>query len=167
LADTGSPVFFIQTRVGKRGKLFKIIKFRTMVKNAEKLKSRYNNLNEADGPVFKIKNDPRFTRIGKMLSKIGLDELPQFINVIEGDMSIVGPRPLPVSEAKKLTREQRIRELVKPGITSSWVTSGSHKMPFKRWMKLDADYVKDATILTDISIIYKTTQIIFRSILKL
>lgn len=138
-----------------------------MVTNADKIQNRFKNLNEADGPVFKIQNDPRFTKFGKILSKTGLDELPQLINVVKGEMSLVGPRPLPVSEAIKLTKQQKIRELVKPGITSGWVTGGSHQMPFEKWMKLDADYVQNATFTTDISIIYKTFWMITRSILKL
>lgn len=160
-------VFFVQKRVGKNEKVFKIIKFRTMAPNASKAQNHYRNLNEADGPVFKIHNDPRFTGFGKILSKTGLDELPQLVNVLKGEMSMVGPRPLPVNEAKKLTKQQRIREMVKPGITSSWVTGGSHRMSFKKWMELDADYVKNATLLTDISIIGKTFLMVARSILKL
>jgi lipopolysaccharide/colanic/teichoic acid biosynthesis glycosyltransferase len=160
-------IFFLQKRVGKNGKIFEVIKFRTMTKNAEKLKSKYKYLNEADGPVFKIQNDPRFTKVGKILSSTGLDELPQFINVLKGEMSIVGPRPLPVNEARRLTKKQKIRELVKPGITSSWVVEGSHKMSFKKWMELDADYVKNASLATDIYIIGKTFLMILRSILKL
>ena len=138
-----------------------------MAPNASKAQNHYRNLNEADGPVFKIHNDPRFTGFGKILSKTGLDELPQLVNVLKGEMSMVGPRPLPVNEAKKLTKQQRIREMVKPGITSSWVTGGSHRMSFKKWMELDADYVKNATLLTDISIIGKTFLMVARSILKL
>jgi len=160
-------IFFIQKRIGKDGKIFKIIKFRTMTANAEKVKNKLIKLNEADGPVFKIQNDPRFTSIGKILSGTGLDELPQFINVLKGEMSIVGPRPLPVGEAKKLNKKQKIRELVKPGITSSWVIEGSHKMSFKKWMELDASYVKNATFTTDIYIISKTFLMMLRSILKL
>lgn len=160
-------IFFIQKRIGKDGKIFKIIKFRTMTPDAEKVKNKFVKLNEADGPVFKIHNDPRFTKFGKILSRTGLDELPQFINVLKGEMSMVGPRPLPVNEAKRLTKKQKIRELVKPGITSSWVIEGSHQMSFKKWMDLDAYYVKNATFATDIYIISKTFLMILRSILKL
>lgn len=137
-----------------------------MVPNAERIKSRYKKLNEADGPVFKIRDDPRFTKFGKILSRTGLDELPQMINVIKGEMSVVGPRPLPVKEAKKLTKEQKIRELVKPGITSSWVTHGSHKLTFKKWMSLDKKYIEKATLVSDLSIIKDTVILIGNFILK-
>ncbi len=152
----GSSIFFFQYRVGKNGKVFRIVKFRTMIKNAEKLKNKYKRLNQADGPVFKIYDDPRFTKIGKILSKLGLDELPQLINVLKGEMSLVGPRPLPVDEAKKLTKEQKIREMVRPGITSTWVIEGSHRLSFKKWMQLDKEYVENATFLKDLKIIIKT-----------
>jgi lipopolysaccharide/colanic/teichoic acid biosynthesis glycosyltransferase len=161
------PVIFLQERVGKNGKVFKIIKFRTMIPNAERIQSRLKKINQADGPVFKIYNDPRFTEIGKFLSRTGLDELPQLINVLRGEMSIVGPRPLPVNEAKKLTRGQKIREFVRPGITSSWVTSGSHKLSFKKWMYLDKKYVENASLATDLSIIWNTIILIGGFILKL
>jgi lipopolysaccharide/colanic/teichoic acid biosynthesis glycosyltransferase len=127
-----------------------------MVPNASRIQSRLKNLNEADGPVFKIRNDPRFTRFGKILSRTGLDELPQMINVMKGEMSIVGPRPLPTDEANQLTAIQKVRELVKPGITSSWVIAGSHKLSFKEWMDLDRIYVEKASLTGDFSIILKT-----------
>ena len=136
LTSRGS-VFFIQKRIGKNGKVFKMIMFRTMKIGAEHLQKHYSHLNEASWPVFKIRNDPRFAGIGKFLSKTGLDETPQLINVIKGEMSLVGPRPLPIKEAKKLTKIQKVRELIKPGITSSWVVEGSHSMKFVKWMKLD------------------------------
>lgn len=161
---SGIPIFFLQRRIGRNGKIFKIIKFRTMVKHALQMQKRYKKLNEADGPVFKIMKDPRFTKIGYILSRTGLDELPQFINVLKGEMSIVGPRPLPVSEASKLSKTYKIRELVKPGITSTWVTNGSHNLAFKKWMSLDIDYVKNASFLFDLEIIYETFYITLRSI---
>ncbi len=161
------PVFYMQERIGKNGRKFKIIKFRTMLVDAEKLQSKYKKLNEANGPVFKIRNDPRLTKFGKFLYNTGLDELPQLINVLKGEMSLVGPRPLPTYEAKKLTRSQKIRELVKPGITSSWVIKGSHNLSFKEWMRLDKEYVIKATLLTDISIILKTSIQIIKSILSI
>jgi lipopolysaccharide/colanic/teichoic acid biosynthesis glycosyltransferase len=163
---TGMPIFFLQKRVGKNGKVFKIIKFRTMVVDAEKLQEKYAKLNESDGPVFKIVNDPRFTRVGYLLSRVGLDELPQFINVFKGDMSIVGPRPLPIIEAKKLSRDQKIREYIKPGVTSTWVTYGSHKLSFKKWMILDKEYIKNSNIILDLKIIYKTFYLVFTSLLQ-
>ncbi len=156
------PVFFIQKRAGKEGKPFGIIKFRTMIVGAEKFRKRYEKLNESDGPVFKIKNDPRFTAFGKILSNTGLDELPQFLNVLKSDMSIVGPRPLPVAEAKRITKEDAVRFLVKPGITSSWVVNGSHKLKFKKWMELDRQYVKNADLSTDMEIIIRTFVMMLR-----
>ena len=167
MISSGRPVFFVQKRVGKDGGIFKIVKFRTMVVGASRLQARFARLNESDGPVFKIKDDPRFTKFGKILSKTGLDELPQFLNVIKGEMSIVGPRPLPVGEAKRLTKAQKTRQLIKPGITSSWVVRGSHELSFRRWMRLDAEYLETASLGLDLYIIYKTLALVARSILKL
>jgi lipopolysaccharide/colanic/teichoic acid biosynthesis glycosyltransferase len=138
-----------------------------MIPNAERIKPRLKKQNQADGLVFKIRDDPRFTKFGKLLSRTGLDELPQMINVLKGEMSMVGPRPLPVKEAFRLTREQKIRELVKPGITSSWVIGGSHKLSFKKWMSLDRKYVENATFVSDLSIIKDTVILIGNFILKL
>ena len=162
----GRPVFFRQKRAGKNGKVFTLIKFRTMRMGAEKEQKNLKHLNAADGPVFKIYNDPRYTKFGKILARTGLDELPQLINVLKGEMSLVGPRPLPVYEAKKLTGAQKVRELVKPGITSSWVTSGAHKLKFSQWMKLDAEYVESASLLKDLSILFKTAKMVFTLVLR-
>lgn len=160
-------VLFFQKRVGKDGQIFSIIKFRTMKKGAEANKKKFSYLNESDGPAFKIRNDPRFTKFGKVLSHTGLDELPQLINVMRGEMSIVGPRPLPIDEAKKLSKKERVRELVLPGITSTWVTKGSHRLTFKKWMQLDAKYVKNASFFGDLGTIFSTFFLIIRYILKL
>ena len=115
---SGFPIFFYQKRVGKNGAVFTMYKFRTMVGNAEKAKRNYVSLNESVGPAFKIHNDPRFTPIGKILSHTGLDELPQLFNVLRGDMALIGPRPLPVSEAKKLKPWMHARQQIRPGIIS-------------------------------------------------
>jgi lipopolysaccharide/colanic/teichoic acid biosynthesis glycosyltransferase len=131
-----------------------------MIIGAEKLRSKYQFLNISDGPTFKIPNDPRYTKFGKYLAKSGLDELPQLINVLKGEMSFVGPRPLPTYEAIKLTKHQRVRELVLPGITSSWITNGAHRLKFKRWMQLDREYIENANLTTDLVIIFKTVMII-------
>lgn len=160
------PIFFIQERLSKEGKKFKMIMFRTMYVGAERDQKKYSHLNEADGPVFKIKDDPRFEGVGKFLAQTGLDELPQHINVLKGEMSLVGPRPLPVYEAKKLTGAQKVRELVKPGITSSWVVSGAHNLKFRRWMQLDAEYVENASLTTDVSILFKTAFMVFNLVLR-
>lgn len=164
LAVSPGEIFFVQKRTGQNGKTFKIIKFRTMVKGAEKLQKKYIKLNESDGPVFKIKNDPRFTVFGKILSNTGLDELPQFINVLKGEMSIVGPRPLPIYESRRLPKKYKVRELVKPGITSSWVTGGSHRLPFTKWMKLDSEYVLNGTLSVDLRIMLDTMTLMLRYI---
>ncbi len=164
----GFPILFKQKRIGKNGKVFTLYKFRTMVKNAERLKKKYLKLNEADGPVFKITNDPRFINgIGKFLAQSGLDELPNVFNVLRGEMSWVGPRPLPVQEAKKIkTKIKKIRESVLPGITSSWVINGAHQLRFKKWMKLDCNYIKELSLLKDIEILTQTFILCIRSTKK-
>jgi lipopolysaccharide/colanic/teichoic acid biosynthesis glycosyltransferase len=153
---TGTPVFFTQKRFGLNGKRFNLLKFRTMIRGATKHKWRYLHLNEADGPVFKIRLDPRFTKIGHFLANTGLDELPQLINVIKGDMSLVGPRPLPVSEAKKLNPNDQQRHLIKPGVTSPWVIAGAHSLSFATWMQLDRNYLKSGSLPEDVSVLLRT-----------
>lgn len=162
----GGPVLFRQKRVGKDKKIFVLFKFRTMRVGSEKLQKRLKRLNEATGPVFKILNDPRYTKIGKYLAHTGFDEFPQLINVLKGEMSLVGPRPLPPSEAKRLTKAQKIREVVKPGITSSWVVEGSHRLKFDQWMDLDKDYVMKANLSKDIEILMKTVFIMLKQAVK-
>jgi lipopolysaccharide/colanic/teichoic acid biosynthesis glycosyltransferase len=153
---SGFPVIYCQKRNGKDGKQFVMYKFRTMITDAEKQKSRYIKYNEASGPAFKIRNDPRFTRIGKLLSHTGLDELPQLFNVLKGEMSLIGPRPLPVAEAAKLNSWQREREQVKPGIISPWILEGYHKQSFDEWMKSDISYLKTKSIRSDFSLFVKS-----------
>jgi len=136
-----------------------------MNNNAESEKHKYLKLNEANGPVFKIKNDPRFTNFGKYLSYTGLDELPQIINVLKGEMSIVGPRPLPDHEYLKLRKKYRTRNFVKPGITSLWVVSGSHRLSFEKWMSLDMEYIKGANLLLDLKIILETILIPLKTVI--
>ena len=157
-ATSTGPVIFKQKRIGKNSKVFTLYKFRTMVKDAEKLKKKYLHLNESDGPVFKIKNDPRFINgLGKFLARSGLDELPNVFNVLQGRMSWVGPRPLPVYEAKKIDPKiRKIRESVLPGITSNWVVSGAHSLSFKQWMKLDGEYIRKISLTQDLKIVLKT-----------
>lgn len=159
------PALFIQKRTGKNGRTFNMFKFRTMIVNAHRLQKKYNYLNISDGPAFKIYNDPRLTRFGRILFKTGLDELPQLINVLKGEMSIVGPRPLPVAEANKLTDTQLHRQLVRPGITSSWVVSGGHQLSFKKWMMLDLEYVKVSSVKKDLVIIAKTIMLGAKTVL--
>jgi len=160
------PFIFKQKRAGKNKKPFILYKIRTMVGNAEDLRFKIYHLNEADGPVFKIHNDPRYTKIGKFLSHTGLDEILQLINVIKGEMDFVGPRPLPTYEANKLPKKYERRFSVLPGMTSSWLINGAHMIPFNRWMELDINYVKNKTLLGDFKIFIKTVIIVISLILN-
>ena len=155
LTDNG-PVFFKQKRVGLRGRKFYAYKFRTMVTNAEELKAKLMEDNEMDGPVFKMKNDPRITKIGRFLRKTSLDELPQFFNVLMGDMSVVGPRPPVPQEVKEYERWQLRRLSMKPGITCTWQVSGRNDIPFEQWMKMDLDYIDNWSLKLDFVIFLKT-----------
>ena len=170
--DSEGPVFFKQKRVGYHGRLFLIYKFRTMVQNAEELKNDYMKFNEADGPVFKIKNDPRFTHFGRFLARTGLDELPQLINVLRGEMSLVGPRPLPVEEERVISSPIRsLRKNALPGMTSPWVILGSHRLSFHEWMDLDRQYIRSMSFYRDVIILWQTcilvTEVILRSIFRI
>ena len=157
------PFLFKQKRLGKDKKPFTMYKIRTMVNNAEQLKKKYYHLNQIHGgPVFKIKNDPRYTKIGKIISHTGLDELPQLINVIKGEMSLVGPRPLPLEEAEKVPKKYERRFSVLPGITSPWVIKGSHVLSFRQWMELDLDYIKKQNFCYDMKICIQTAILILK-----
>ena len=149
LIASGFPILFIQKRVGKDGKTFTLYKFRTMEPNADRVQKKFKKFNEASGPVFKIHNDPRFTRFGRVLNHIGLDELPQLWNVVKGDMALFGPRPLPVDEEKKLKKWQKKREVIKPGIISPWIFEGYHQKSFDEWMKSDIAYAEGKSFTTD------------------
>ncbi len=156
------PVIFKQLRVGIRGRKFYIYKFRTMVCNAEKLKAALMEFNESDGPAFKIKNDPRITKIGRFLRKTGLDEIPQLINVIRGEMSLIGPRPMLPNEVTAQEEWHLKRMSVKPGISCSWqVQPFRNSVTFEQWMRLDRDYVENWSILTDIKLIFRTIKSMF------
>jgi exopolysaccharide biosynthesis polyprenyl glycosylphosphotransferase len=156
------PVIFKQLRVGIRGRKFYIYKFRTMVCNAEKLKAALMEFNESDGPAFKIKNDPRITKIGRFLRKTGLDEIPQLINVIRGEMSLIGPRPMLPNEVTAQEEWHLKRMSVKPGISCSWqVQPFRNKVTFEQWMRLDRDYVENWSIFTDIKLIFRTIKSMF------
>lgn len=151
------PVFFKQKRVGLRGRTFYMYKFRTMVQNAEQLQASLLSANEVDGPVFKIKDDPRITKIGKFLRKTGLDELPQFYNVMKGDMSLVGPRPPIPSEVKQYKRWQLRRLSMKPGITCIWqISPNRNDISFEDWMKLDLQYIDNWSFKLDMILFLKT-----------
>ncbi len=149
---SGFPILFQQKRIGYKGKVFTMYKFRTMKINSEKLQFKYKAKNEANGPVFKIYNDPRFTSVGKFLSHTGLDELPQLWNVLLGDMALFGPRPLPVSESRKLKHWQKKRYEAKPGIISPWVLEGYHRQTFDEWMRNDCQYVQQKNAWYDTKI---------------
>ncbi len=156
------PVFFMQERIGLRGRKFKLYKFRTMVVDAEAQLKKLKARNEADGPVFKMKDDPRITGIGKFLRKTGLDELPQLLNVVKGDMSLIGPRPPLESEVKQYERWQLRRLSVKPGITCSWqIVPNRHDVSFEEWMMLDMHYIDNWNIGKDIGLFIKTVKTFF------
>lgn len=157
--DDGGPVFFSQERVGLNGRRFSCLKFRTMVVNAEALQQHLMNQNEQSGPVFKIKMDPRVTRMGKFLRKTSLDELPQFFNVLSGDMSVVGPRPPIPSEVKQYKRWQNRRLSMKPGITCIWQVSGRNNIPFDEWVRMDMQYIDNWSLRQDFMIILKTIRV--------
>lgn len=150
------PVFFRQERCGLNGRKFILYKFRTMVLGAEKLKENLRAANEMDGPVFKIKNDPRLTGVGKLLRKTSLDELPQLINVVRGEMSLVGPRPPLPSEVKGYRHWQLRRLSMKPGLTCIWQVSGRNKICFEEWMRMDLEYIDRWSLLLDFKLLLKT-----------
>lgn len=158
--EDGGPVLFTQERVGLNGRRFSIFKFRTMVTNAEALKISMQGQNEQTGPVFKITNDPRVTRIGRFLRRTSFDELPQFFNVIRGEMSVVGPRPPIPSEVEKYKKWQKRRLTMKPGITCTWQVSGRNDIPFKEWVKLDLEYIDNWSLTRDVVLILKTVKVI-------
>ena len=152
----GSPIYK-QTRIGRHGKPFLLYKFRTMVVNAEALRGELLQRNEMDGPVFKIKKDPRITRVGRILRQASLDELPQLFNVLKGDMSMVGPRPPLPHEVECYTDYQRLRLIVTPGLTCQWqVMPNRNEIPFQKWVEMDLDYIQHRTMLLDIKLILKT-----------
>ncbi len=156
------PVVFKQKRVGLRGRQFYIYKFRTMVQNAEKLKSELIHLNESDGPAFKIKHDPRITKIGRFLRKTSLDELPQLFNVLKGEMSLIGPRPPLPNEVELYQRWQLRRLSVKPGITCIWqAIPNRNSVVFEKWMKLDIQYIENWSLKFDLLLIVRTIKAVF------
>ncbi len=152
----GGSVFFKQDRVGGHGEIFKMIKFRSMCVDAEQKLEELKDLNEAQGLLFKMKNDPRVTKIGKFIRKTSLDEFPQFFNVLTGHMSVVGPRPPLVSEVKLYNLYQKQRLIVNPGITCYWQVSGRSNIGFNEMVKLDIQYIKERGLWTDFKVICKT-----------
>jgi lipopolysaccharide/colanic/teichoic acid biosynthesis glycosyltransferase len=150
------PVLFQQHRCGLGGKPFKILKFRTMVADADRLQSGLLPMNEQDGPAFKIRNDPRITPIGRLLRKTSLDELPQLLNVLRGEMSLVGPRPLPVKEQHACSLWQRRRLDVTPGLTCIWQVAGRSTVSFDKWVRMDVNYIRRRTLIHDLKILVQT-----------
>ncbi len=159
---TRGPSIFRQNRMGLNGRIFTMYKFRTMVDGAESLREQALAANIMDGPVFKAPNDPRVTRLGRQLRRLSLDELPQLLNVLKGEMSLVGPRPLPVCEAKEIRGELRRRVSMKPGLTGLWQASGRNEVNFGEWMKLDLEYVDHWSLRLDIVILLKTIVVLFK-----
>lgn len=161
IEDPKGSVFFSQKRCGKDNKLFPMYKFRSMVSNAEELLEELMEHNEMDGPVFKIKEDPRITRVGKFIRKTSIDELPQLFNILRGDMSIVGPRPAIPHEVAEYSDYHKQRLLVKPGLTCIWQVSGRNSIGFDEWMDMDLEYIEKRNLWMDIKLIFKTVGVLF------
>lgn len=160
LEDPKGSVLFYQTRIGKNEKPFRMYKFRSMVSNAEdKLKDLLAK-NEIEGAMFKMKNDPRITKIGKFIRKTSIDELPQLINVLRGEMSLVGPRPPLVREVAEYTDYDKLRLTVKPGCTGLWQVSGRNELSFKEMVELDLKYIQNRSVRFDLKIIFKTFKVL-------
>lgn len=160
-SSSRGPILYCQQRTGYLGETFTIYKLRSMVDNADELKASLRESNERDGPAFKMRSDPRITGLGRFLRSTGLDELPQLVNVLRGDMSLVGPRPLPVDEAAQCAGWQRRREEVKPGLTCFWQLAKSRQIPFIEWMRLDLHYAQNASPTLDVRLIAKTFLSVF------
>ena len=155
--DSRGPVFFSQQRVGLNRRRFKLFKFRTMAAGADQQQAMLERLNEADGPVFKIKDDPRITRIGRFLRRYSIDELPQLFNVLKGEMSLVGPRPLPVRDIERIDTHWHKRRLsVKPGVTCLWQVNGRSDVNFNHWVRMDLEYIDNWSLGLDLKILMKT-----------
>jgi lipopolysaccharide/colanic/teichoic acid biosynthesis glycosyltransferase len=155
--DSSGPVFFVQERVGRRKRHFRMLKFRTMVEDADRRQAEFEHLNEAAGPIFKIANDPRITRVGYLLRRSSLDELPQLLHVLTGEMSLVGPRPMSLRDVDLFDQGiQRRRFSVKPGLTCLWQVSGRSELPFSKWLELDLAYIENWSLRLDVTILIKT-----------
>ena len=161
--DSKGPVLFIQKRCGKNGKVFNMYKFRSMCINAEDKLQQIQHLNEAKGFMFKIKDDPRLTQIGKYIRKTSIDELPQLINIFKGEMSFVGPRPPLPNEVEKYNLWHKLRLSVKPGLTGLWQISGRSDLGFNDMVMLDLKYISERNLVYDLIIILKTIPVVLRS----
>ena len=160
--DSKGPILFRQVRAGRHGRKFTMYKFRSMVTDAEELRAKLEHLNEMDGPVFKIKHDPRITRVGRFIRATSVDELPQLFNIFLGDMSLVGPRPPLPSEVAQYEPRQRRRLSVKPGLTGLWQVSGRNQVDFDQWMQLDLEYIDNWSLWLDLKIIFRTVPAVLR-----
>lgn len=161
LEDPKGKIFFAQERNGQYPKTFKMYKFRSMVHNAEELLKDLMDRNEQTGPVFKINDDPRITKVGKFIRKTSIDELPQLFNVLKGDMSLVGPRPPIPHEVEQYNSYQMQRLAVKPGLTCIWQVSGRNNIGFDEWVEMDIEYIKTRNLWLDIKLIFKTVGVLF------
>lgn len=159
--ESKGPIIFSQDRVGLNGKIFKMYKLRSMVSNAEELKEKLLEQNEMSGPMFKMKDDPRITKVGKFIRKTSIDELPQLINVLKGDMSLVGPRPSLPKEVEQFEPWMYERLQVKPGLTCIWQVSGRNNIDFEDWMKLDIKYVRERSFFGDLKLVFRTFFVLF------
>jgi len=160
--DDPGPAFFMQDRNGLNGKVFKMYKFRSMCKDAPKMRAAMEAQNELDGPAFKMANDPRITKVGRIIRKTSIDELPQLLNIFFGHMSIVGPRPLPTYETDQLNVYQRQRLLAKPGLICYWQIRGRSNTTFGEWMEMDFDYINHASCWTDLKIMFEAVPAVLK-----
>jgi lipopolysaccharide/colanic/teichoic acid biosynthesis glycosyltransferase len=159
--ESSGPIFFVQERVGQYGKLFNMYKFRSMCEDAECKLEELQEDNEMSGPMFKMKCDPRITRVGKFIRKTSIDELPQLFNILKGEMSIVGPRPNLLKEVIEYTDYQKLKLIAKPGLTCYWQVGGRSDVDFEEWMEMDVSYVRNRNTLGDIGLIFKTVGVLF------
>jgi len=159
--DSKGPVFFAQKRVGQDGKRFSMYKFRSMCLDAEDLLKKLEADNEMSGPMFKIKEDPRITKIGKFIRKTSIDELPQLFNILSGEMSLVGPRPSLPKEVAQFTSFQKQRLVAKPGLTCYWQVRGRSDVSFEEWMEMDVEYLMERNTIVDIVLIFQTVGVLF------
>lgn len=160
--DSKGSIIFKQYRTGMNGRPFLMYKFRSMTENAEAYREGLKFQNIMDGPVFKVKNDPRVTRFGKFLRSTSIDELPQLINILRGEMSIVGPRPLVIYETEKFSDYENKRHIIKPGLTCYWQIQGRSNIYFNEWIELDHKYIKEMSIKNDLIIIFKTIIVVIK-----
>ncbi|WP_396334349.1 sugar transferase [Clostridium sp. 19966] len=160
-ATSDGPAFFSQERVGMNGHIFKMYKFRSMIEDAESLLDSIIDKNEMTGPMFKMKEDPRLTKIGKFLRKTSIDELPQLFNVLKGEMSLVGPRPNLPREVERFNEEYKIKLIAKPGLTCYWQVMGRSSIGFEEWMRLDMKYIRERNTLVDLKLIFRTVLVFF------